>query len=100
MSEVPTIPVGQLDIAVLAMVNKNEEVTGYAIRKEAGIAFGSVFPILHSLASMGLVTKSKATIPRFGPKRLHIYYTITEKGKKALREKLEDIRKFERWARA
>lgn len=84
-----------LALAVLA----EGELYGYqivkAIREKSGDMLeygeGSIYPALHSLEKAGML-KAKWVAQESGPDRK--YYTLTKKGKKALKDRVAEWKEF------
>lgn len=84
------IYVGLLSVLILKLL-QNESMYGYQIRKELSsrtnniiqISEGSLYGPLYRMQNKNFITSEKILV---GSKRFRMYYTITEEGKKYLKE--------------
>lgn len=94
----PEMLKGHLDAIVLSVVDSGAGY-GYAIMKEIRrrsqsmieVPGGTIYPVLHRLENNGLIASSWATAPSGRKRRI---YTLTDAGKKQLRERCEYWKTF------
>jgi DNA-binding PadR family transcriptional regulator len=98
MNYSPELLKGTLKTIVLKLLADNKTMYGYEITQKVKemsedkiqITEGSLYPLLHSLESDGLV-KTKT---EYIGKRLRKYYSLSTLGKKATKEKLSEMGDF------
>lgn len=89
----PSLLRGNTEILVLSLIDKEDSTYGYnLIKKMASKSHGyfrfkegTIYPALHKLENDGLIISRWQELPSGQSRR---YYSITEKGREALREKI------------
>lgn len=89
---------GTLKTIVLKLLADNKKMYGYELTQKVKeltlekiqITEGALYPTLHALESEGLLT----TETEFIGKRVRKYYSLTPKGKSALKEKISEFADF------
>jgi DNA-binding PadR family transcriptional regulator len=88
---------GALQLAVLGLLHESP-MHGYELRKRVNallgplraISYGSLYPCLREMVSLGWITESDADSAPSGSRRSRIVYKLTAEGKEALQEQLAD----------
>jgi PadR family transcriptional regulator PadR len=89
---------GTLKTIVLKQLENNKRMYGYEITQRVKelsmqrihITEGALYPTLHSLEAEGLVT----TETEYIGKRVRKYYSLNQKGKTAIDEKISELSEF------
>ena len=89
---------GTLSTIILKLLTHNEKMYGYEITQrvkilsEGKIEFkeGSLYPALHKLKDDGLINTEKEMVNN----RIRKYYSLTDKGILATREKVDELNQF------
>lgn len=95
----PDLLRGNTDVLLLSLINEMDDVYGYRLIKEINrrsrgffhLKEGTVYPLLHKLESKGLIEGRWQKLPNGTKRRC---YGITERGRKALRERLSKWQSF------
>lgn len=90
---VPDLVRGNIECLLLFLIKENHETYGYELMREIEkrsegyfrLKEGTVYPALHRLENDGLVSGEWRELPGG---QLRRYYTITQQGEQALREKM------------
>jgi len=89
---------GTLKTIVLNLLKNNEKMYGYEITQKVKevtsskiqITEGALYPTLHALEKQGDVVTEKVYIG----KRVRKYYTLTDQGKKTVKERVDEFADF------
>lgn len=89
---------GTLKTIVLNLLAEHERMYGYEITQEVkdrtggaiALTFGALYPVLHKLEQEGLLVTESVEVDG----RLRKYYSLTQPGNEAARNKTNDLERF------